>query len=65
VPAVCRRSGIGLTVNIRDAAIKLEGEGQSSSKTNLGIVPLINFRVLWQFHKDWGVLLEGDAAAAR
>ena len=57
--------GIGLTVKIRDAAIKLEGEGKSSNKTNLGIVPLINFRVLWQFHKDWGALLEGDAAAAR
>ncbi len=58
------RVGIGLTAKIRDAAIKVEGNGKSSNKTNVGFVPLINFRVLWQFHKDWGLLLEGDAAAA-
>ena len=56
--------GIGLTAKIRDAVIKVEGNGKSSEKTNVGFVPLINFRVLWQFHTDWGLLLEGDAAAA-
>ena len=59
------RVGIGLTAFIRDAAITLEGDGQSSTKANVGFVPLINFRVLWQFHEDWGVLFEGDAAAAK
>jgi hypothetical protein len=59
------RVGVGLTAKVRDAGIKLEGGGQSSDKTNVGFVPLINFRVLWQFHKNWGVLLDGDAAAAR
>jgi len=54
--------GIGLTAKIRDAAIGIEGGGKSSEKTNVGFVPLINFRVLWQFQKDWGLLLEGDAA---
>jgi len=58
------QAGIGFTAKIRDAFIKIEGEGRSSIKKNLGLVPLINFRVLWQFHKDWGLLLEGDAAAA-
>jgi hypothetical protein len=58
------RAGIGFTAKIRDAAIKIEGDGRSSNKTNVGFVPLINFRVLWQFHKDWGLLFEGDAAAA-
>ncbi len=58
------RVGIGLTGKIRDAAIKLEGDGQSSNKTNVGFVPLLNFRILWQFHKAWSLLLEGDAAAA-
>jgi hypothetical protein len=58
------QAGIGLTAKIRDAAIKIEGDGKSSNKTNVGIVPLINFRVAWQFHEDWGLLLEGDAAAA-
>jgi hypothetical protein len=56
--------GIGLTAKIRDAAIKIEGGGRSSEKTNVGFVPLINFRVLWQFHKDWGLLLEGDGSWA-
>jgi hypothetical protein len=56
------RVGIGLTAKIRDAAIEIEGGGKSSKKTNAGFVPLINFRVLWQFHKEWGLLLEGDAA---
>jgi hypothetical protein len=56
--------GIGFTAKIRDAAIEVEGGGKSSKKTNVGFVPLLNFRVLWQFHKDWGLLLEGDAAAA-
>ncbi len=58
------RVGIGFTAKIRDAAIKVEGNGKSSNKTNVGFVPLINFRVLWQFHENWGLLLEGDAAAA-
>lgn len=58
------QAAIGFTAKIRDAAIKLEGGGQSSNKTNVGFVPLIHFRVLWQFHKLWGLLLEGDAAAA-
>jgi len=59
------RVGAGLTVKVRDAAIGLEGGGTSSEKTNLGVVPLINFRVLWQFHERWGILLDGDAAAAK
>ncbi len=59
------RVGVGFTAKIRDAAIKIEGGGQSADKTNVGFVPLLNFRVLWQFHKNWGMLLDGDAAAAR
>lgn len=58
------QAGIGFTAKIRDALIKLEGDVGSSSKTNLGFVPLVNFRVLWQFHRDWALLFEGDAAAA-
>jgi hypothetical protein len=58
------RVGVGLTAKIRDAFIKIEGDGLVSNKTNVGFVPLVNFRVLWQFHEDWGLLLEGDAAAA-
>lgn len=56
--------GIGFTAKIRDAVIEVDGGGLNSKKTNVGFVPLLNFRVLWQFHKVWGLLLEGDAAAA-
>jgi hypothetical protein len=56
--------GIGFTAKIRDAAVEVEGSGKSSKKTNVGFVPLLHFRVLWQFQNDWGLLLEGDAAAA-
>ncbi|MGB9906078.1 MAG: hypothetical protein ACPLRR_01670 [Candidatus Saccharicenans sp.] len=57
--------GAGLTAKIRDAAIKIEGGGLSSTKTNVGFVPLINLRVFWQFHDRWGLLLEGDGAVAK
>jgi hypothetical protein len=59
------RVGIGFTAFIRDAAIKIEGGGRDSNKTNVGFVPLLNFRVLWQFRERWGLLLDGDAAAAK
>jgi hypothetical protein len=59
------RVGLGFTAKIRDAAIKIEGGGLSSNKTNVGFVPLLNFRVLWQFREKWGLLLDGDAAAAK
>jgi opacity protein-like surface antigen len=59
------RVGAGLTLKVRDAAIGLEGGGTSSEKTNVGLVPLVNFRVLWRFHRNWSLLLDGDAAAAK
>jgi hypothetical protein len=59
------RVGLGLTAKIRDAAIGVEGGGLSSTKTNVGFVPLLHFRVLWQFDEAWGLLLEGDGAAAK
>lgn len=59
------RVGVGFTAKIRDAGIKIEGGGRSANKTNVGFVPLLNFRVLWQFHERWGLVLDGDAAAAK
>lgn len=38
--------GLGLTAKIRDAAITLSSPGISVEKTNVGFVPIINFR-LW------------------
>jgi hypothetical protein len=59
------RVGAGLTVKVRDAAISLEGGGKSSEKTNVGFVPLLNFRASWRFYRNWSLMLEGDAAAAK
>lgn len=57
--------GIGLTAKIRDARISLSSEGHPDEKTNVGFVPIINFRLLWKIDDKFGLLLDGDALAAR
>ena len=57
-------AGIGLTVKVRDALIRLENPEGAAEKKDLGFVPLINFRVLGRIGKSWGILFEGDALAA-
>jgi len=56
--------GLGLTAKIRDAKIALSSPGLASEKTNVGFVPLINFRLLWNIDDNFGLLLDGDALAA-
>ena len=56
--------GLGLTAKIRDAKIALSSAGLVSEKTNLGFVPIINFRLLWNIDNKFGILLDGDALAA-
>jgi hypothetical protein len=56
--------GVGVTAKIRDAAITVWGAGITGQKTNVGFVPLINFKVDWQAWKKASLLLEGDALAA-
>ena len=56
--------GIGFTAKIRDAEVSVEGGGLESEKTNVGFVPLINFRARWEATDQLSVLLEGDALAA-
>ncbi len=58
------QAGLGFTAKIRDAAIKVEGGGLSAEKTNVGFVPLLNFRLRWQLASRAALLLEGDALAA-
>ena len=58
------RLGFGITAKIRDAAISVEGNDKKSENTNVGFVPLINFRLEWFFAKKLSLLLDGDAAAA-
>jgi hypothetical protein len=56
--------GLGLTAKIRDAEIALSSPGLTSEKTNVGFVPIINFRLLWKIDDKFGLLLDGDALAA-
>lgn len=56
--------GLGLTAKIRDAYIELDDGTQSSRKSNLGIVPLINFYVQGWITDRFGLVLEGDALVA-
>lgn len=56
--------GLGLTAKIRDAKIGLSSSEQTAEKTNVGFVPLINFRLLWKTHEKFGILMDGDALAA-
>ncbi|MBK8568170.1 MAG: hypothetical protein IPN76_33905 [Saprospiraceae bacterium] len=56
--------GLGFTAKIRDAKIALSSAGLASEKTNVGFVPIINFRLLWNIDSNFGILLDGDALAA-
>jgi hypothetical protein len=56
--------GLGITGKIRDAKIALSSPGLESEKTNVGFVPLINFRLLWNINDTFGLLFDGDALAA-
>jgi len=56
--------GLGITAKIRDAKIALSSSALTSEKTNVGFVPLINFRLMWNIDEQFGLLLQGDALAA-
>jgi hypothetical protein len=56
--------GIGLTAKIRDAVVSVKGNGMKASKTNVGFVPIVHFRIAWNFQDKFGLLLDGDALAA-
>ena len=56
--------GLGFTAKIRDAAITLSDGVLSSSKSNVGFVPILNFRLYWMVHEKIGLLFDGDALAA-
>jgi len=56
--------GLGFTAKIRDARIGLSSPGLTAEKTNVGFVPIINFRLWWKIDDKFGLLLDGDALAA-
>lgn len=57
--------GLGFTAKIRDAEISLESDQQTGKKTNVGFVPIVNFRLHWLMTEHLGLLLDGDALAAK
>lgn len=56
--------GVGFTAKIRDAEISVRGGGIESKKTNVGFVPILHFRLWWNFYGPLAWLLDGDALAA-
>jgi hypothetical protein len=56
--------GLGLTAKIRDAEIRLTSGDVESQKSNVGFVPLVNFRLLWSLGHRLSLLVDGDALAA-
>jgi hypothetical protein len=59
------RLDVGLTAKIRDAEIALTAPSLSASKTNVGFVPLLHLRLMWDWGPKFGLYLEADAAAAK
>jgi hypothetical protein len=58
------RFGLGVTAKVRDAATSLETTGHFAEKTNVGFVPLVNFKLERDLGKKAVFRLEGDALAA-
>ncbi len=56
--------GVGITAKVRDAITRLESNGTTAEKTNVGVVPLVNFKLERRLGARAAFLLEGDALAA-
>ncbi len=54
---------IGFTANIRDALIRLEQDGTTSRKDDLGFVPLIHLAGRWRPAAGWHLSLDADVIA--
>jgi hypothetical protein len=49
---------------VRDAEIRLTGQGRTAIDDNVGFVPLINFWLDWRMAPKWHLLFNGDAAGS-
>jgi hypothetical protein len=56
--------GLGFTAKIRDAEVSLTQGALTQSKTNVGFVPLLNFRASRAFATDWRFRFDLDGLAA-
>lgn len=55
---------LGGAAKVRDAAIRLEGGGLESEKTNTGFVPLLSFNLTWKLSDRFALVADGEALAA-
>ena len=55
---------LGFTAKIRDANIRLYSTKQTTERTSMGFVPIINFNFEWNINEAWGLLLNSDALVA-
>jgi hypothetical protein len=56
--------GLGFTAKIRDAEVRLTQGSTVASKTNVGFVPLLNFRASRAIDTDWTFRFDLDGLAA-
>jgi hypothetical protein len=56
--------GVGATVKVRDATIRLRQGSTVAEKANVGVVPLVNVKVERRLGRGASLLVEGDALAA-
>jgi hypothetical protein len=54
----------GITGKIRSADIALMSDSGYAHRSNLGVVPLINFAVRWNIARPFSLLLDADALAS-
>ncbi len=57
--------GLGFTAKIRQAYITLDSETGSDINSNLGFVPIANFRLKWNYCPHMSLLFEGDALGVK
>ncbi len=53
--------GAGFTGKIRSASIRLHNSAGWSERSDLGFVPLINFRAQWTFFDPFSLIIDADA----
>jgi opacity protein-like surface antigen len=56
--------GMGLTAKVRDAKVEITEGSHTERYSDLGVVPLINFKADWRFAPQWHLVCEGDALGA-
>jgi len=56
--------GMGLTAKVRDAEVSLTQNGRTTTDSDTGFVPLINYQFAWRFARDFSLYSEGDALGA-